>query len=139
MWSGLHLNGVAIRDIHSLRRVKRGDRWGLPVGEGANREFERFGMPCELPITCSEIGDYLMRDGRYWRLRRAWHTPITLLHAHVDNVVIAHESTIAGPYDYEGLVPDALNNGYVSLGSHVREPKIQRLPSEMSHEPRIDP
>jgi hypothetical protein len=129
-WSGMHLQGIAIRDIHSLQRVFRGDRFGIPVEtENAPYEFERFGLPVELPIGVHELDDYLSPSSRYWALRRAWNAPQSVLHARVSDVVIAHETTFAGPYDYDGLVPDALALGYQSLGRRIRRPNIY-IPDE---------
>lgn len=128
MWSGMHLRGVPVRDIHSLRRVFSSDRFGIPVNrDRSEHEFERFGAPGPVPIELSELDDYLSPKSRYWSLRRAWHAPVTVVHARIDDAVIAHETTIAGPYDYDGLVPDAIAHGYGSLGRYIRTPNIQRL------------
>jgi hypothetical protein len=128
MWSGMHLDGIAVRDIHSLMRVFAGDRFGIPVDRDNNPyEFERFGMPVTPPIGMSELDDYLAPTSRYWSLRRAWNTPLSVVHARDRDLVIAHETTFAGPYDYDGLVPDALAHGYQSLGRRTRRPNVQLL------------
>jgi hypothetical protein len=135
MWSGMSVAGIPVRDVHSLQRMLRGDRFGVPTRGEQEWEFERFGLPVSQPLGRAELDDYLAPIGRYWSLRRSWNAPATLLLARVGKTTLAHTTTIAGPYDYDGLVPDALANGYQSLGRHIRRPKIRGVGSAGDEEP----
>lgn len=125
IWSGLHLRGIPIRDIHSLRRLRLRDCFGVPVpAREQHGEFEQFAMPETGPLSLAELDEYLRTDGRYWSLRRSWSRPFTVMHARTPEFVIGQATFIAGPFNYDGLVPDAQAHGYKSKGVVTRTPKL---------------
>jgi hypothetical protein len=131
MWSGLCVDGIPIRDIHSLRRILRRDHWGVAHNEDLRPfEFAGFSLPGKGPISAAEIDDYLNSNGPYWLFRRALCVPISTVHAKIGRTTIACDTVMTFPIIRDWLIPIALESGYQFDGSYTKKPNIAVLPDD---------